>query len=430
MFATNRMTPQPRKKRPSLYDTAIIAAPSSDARLNEVVQVLVSVGTALHEFGQPAHKVERALLRIAERFQVPLQVFVVPTGQFLSVHRPEGPITFVLRMKPGVADLDRLSQVMLVAEGLSDGSLSALAGKAKVDKLMHDATPRGAWATVAAYTLSAAPFSVFFGGGYEELIVATLVGLAVGAIAYLMARYRRAGRPFELVAAAAAAFIAGSADEIFGAYGGWIPLAAGLVVLLPGIGLVDALEELANGQLTAGASRMANVGVVFLSLTLGAVTGYQLAELWPNIRDVEPAHLPEWSILPALLVVAIGSSLRFRARASDYWLILVASATALVGSRLGKAYVGELAGPFLAATALGIAGNAYARFSRRAAELIIVPGIALLVPGSIGYRSLEAFLSQDTEHGVDSAFQMFLVGIALVAGLLFSNSLVGERNAG
>ena len=132
----------------------------------------------------------------------------------------------------------------------------------------------------------------------------------------------------------------------FGAYGGWIPLAAGLVVLLPGIALVDALEELASGQLTAGASRMANVGVVFLSLTLGAVTGYQLAALWPKIHDVEPAHLPEWFILPALLVVAIGSALRFRARASDYWLMLAASTTALVGSRLGKAYVGELAGPF------------------------------------------------------------------------------------
>jgi uncharacterized membrane protein YjjP (DUF1212 family) len=422
------MTEQ-RKDPPSLYDSAIITAPSSDAQLNEVVQLFVAVGTALHEFGQPAHKVERTLLRIAERFKVPLQVFIVPTGQFLSVYRPDGPITFVLRMKQGMSDLDRLSHVILIADQLSDGSLTAVAGRAKIDKLMRDVTPRGPWATVAAYTLSAAPFSVFFGGGYQELIVSTLVGLAVGTIAYLMARYRRVGRPFELLAAAAAAFIAGSADEIFGAYGGWIPLAAGLVVLLPGIALVDALEELANGQLTAGASRMANVGVVFLALTLGAVTGYQLAAMWPKIRDVEPAHLPEWFILPALFVVAMGSLLRFRARASDYWLMLAASVTALVGSRLGKAYVGELAGPFLAATALGIAGNVYARFSRRAAELIIVPGIALLVPGSIGYRSLEAFLSQNTEHGVDSAFQMFLVGIALVAGLLFSNSLVGDRSA-
>ncbi len=288
------MKSKPRPKQFNLYDSAITQSFSQDAGLNEVVPLLVTIGTALHELGQPAHKVEASLMKVAERFQVPLQTFVVPTGQFLSVHRPEGPITFVLRMKPGIVDLDRLSQVMRVVDGLIDGSITALAGKAKIDKIMQSGVPRGALATVAAYTLSAAPFSVFFGGGWQELIVSTCVGLAVGTIAFLMERYRRVGRPFELVAAAAAAFIAGSADEIFGAYGGWIPLAAGLVVLLPGISLVDALEELASGQLTAGASRLASVGVVFLSLTLGAVTGYQLAEIWPKIRDVEPHHLPEW----------------------------------------------------------------------------------------------------------------------------------------
>jgi len=244
-----------------------------------------------------------------------------------------------------------------------------------------------------------------------------------------MARLRRGGRPFELVAAAAAAFVAGSADEILGAYGGWIPLAAGLIVLLPGIALVDALEELANGQLTAGASRLAGVGAAFLTLTFGAITGYAGAEVWPTIRDVEPTHLPEWFVLPALLAVAVGSTLRFRARTRDGWIILGASALALVGSRFGTAYVGHLAGPFLAAALLGMAGNLYARFSHRAAELIVVPGIALLVPGSVGYRSLECLLSQDTtDIGVANAFDMFLIGIALVAGLLVSNSLVSERN--
>ena len=82
-------------------------------------------------------------MKVAERFQVPLQAFVVPTGQFLSIHRPEGPITFVLRMKPGVVDLDRLSQVMRVTDGLIDGSLTALAGKAKIDKIMQSGVPRG-----------------------------------------------------------------------------------------------------------------------------------------------------------------------------------------------------------------------------------------------------------------------------------------------
>jgi uncharacterized membrane protein YjjP (DUF1212 family) len=413
---------------PSLYDSAIAEAFSPDAKLNEVTQIVVALGRALHQVGQPAHKVERTLVRVAERFHVPLEVFVVPTGQFLSFHREQGPVTFVLRINPGPVALDRLSRLMSVADRLVDGSLAPLAAKAHLDQIAQEEKPRSSLTTASYYVLSAAPFSIFFGGGWTELIVSTCVGLTVGLIAAIMARFGRSGRPFELVAAAAAAFIAGSADEIFGAYGGWIPLAAGLIVLLPGIALVDSLEELANGQLTAGASRLAGVGVVFLALTFGSIVGYSAAEMWPKVHSVEAVHLQEWFILPALLVVAVGSTLRFRARFSDVWLILGASTLALVGTRLGTAYIGHLAGPFLAAAMLGVVGNLYARYSRRAAELLIVPGIALLVPGSVGARSLECLLSQDTAMlGVADAFDMFLLGIALVAGLLFSNSLVGER---
>ncbi|HEY1603909.1 MAG TPA: threonine/serine exporter family protein [Pirellulales bacterium] len=413
---------------PSLYDSAIAEAFSPDAKLNEVTQIVVALGRALHQVGQPAHKVERTLVRVAERFHVPLEVFVVPTGQFLSFHREQGPVTFVLRINPGPVALDRLSRLMSVADRLVDGSLAPLAAKAHLDQIAQEEKPRSSLTTASYYVLSAAPFSIFFGGGWTELIVSTCVGLTVGLIAAIMARFGRSGRPFELVAAAAAAFIAGSADEILGAYGGWIPLAAGLIVLLPGIALVDSLEELANGQLTAGASRLAGVGVVFLALTFGSIVGYSAAEMWPKVHSVEAVHLQEWFILPALLVVAVGSTLRFRARFSDVWLILGASTLALVGTRLGTAYIGHLAGPFLAAAMLGVVGNLYARYSRRAAELLIVPGIALLVPGSVGARSLECLLSQDTAMlGVADAFDMFLLGIALVAGLLFSNSLVGER---
>ncbi len=413
----------------SLYDSAITVAVSSDAQFNEIVQLLLALGRALHQVGQPAHKVERTLVLVADRCQVPLQMFVLPTGHFMSFHRADGPITFVLRMNPGSIDLDRLSRLMIIADKIIDGSLTPREAKVRINEVMLRANERSSASIVAAYVLSAAPFSIFFGGGWTELIVATLVGLAVGLIAAAMARYKRTVRPFELIAAAAAAFIAGSADEILGAYGGWIPLAAGLIVLLPGIALVDSLEELAGGQLTSGASRMAGVGAVFLALTFGAIVGGTLSQVWPQIKDVEAVHLPEWSVLPALLVVAIGSTLRFRAQNRDAWLILGASTLALVGSRAGSYYIGHFAGPFLAAALLGIAGNLYARVTRRAAELIVVPGLALLVPGSVGARSLESLLSADTaDVGVASAIDMFLIGIALVAGLLFANSLVGDRN--
>jgi len=59
-----------------------------------------------------------------------------------------------------------------------------------------------------------------------------------------------------------------------------------------------------------------------------------------------------------------------------------------------------------------------------------VPGLALLVPGSFGLRSLDSLLAGQSVTGVEQGFQMFMMTMALVAGLLFSNTIVvTEANA-
>ena len=64
---------------------------------------------------------------------------------------------------------------------------------------------------------------------------------------------------------------------------------------------------------------------------------------------------------------------------------------------------------------------------RHPVELFDVPGLAILVPGSIGLRCLASLLSEETTKGVYDAFQMFVTAMAIVAGLLFSNSLSRQR---
>ncbi len=61
------------------------------------------------------------------------------------------------------------------------------------------------------------------------------------------------------------------------------------------------------------------------------------------------------------------------------------------------------------------------------AELLIIPGLALLVPGSLGVRTFSSLLGKDPDVAVQTGFQMFLVAMALVGGLLFSDALVGEK---
>ena len=76
---------------------------------------------------------------------------------------------------------------------------------------------------------------------------------------------------------------------------------------------------------------------------------------------------------------------------------------------------------------LGVAAQAYARASGRPAELFTVPGLALLVPGSFGVRSMAALLSEQTTVGVETAFHMVLTAMALATGLLASSMFDPQR---
>jgi len=408
----------------STFPTDRHSASADDAH----VALLLKLARLLVEAGLPAHRVEEVVLQLAERFATPVEVFVIPTNVWLSFPRPGGPAMFMQRVMAGPVNLERLDRLSAVADDVIRGALTGAEANACIDAI-YAAAPR--WkpaAIITAYVLSAIAFAVFFGAGASELIVSSCVGLVVGAIGLAMQRTRARNRLFELVAATAAALVAGAADWAPGSYSDWIPLASGLIILLPGIALVDAIEELAHGRLAAGGARMAGVGVVFLAMTFGTVLGTALAELVPGeTHGPLPAHLPDGFLALALVAVALGSTVRFRARPGDVVVIFAASAVALVASRAGAQVAGHLAGAFVAALALGLLSNLYAWVSRRAAELVVIPGLAVLVPGSIGVCSIEALLTKNTTQGVDAAFDMFMVAMALVGGLLFSNALTRDR---
>ncbi len=392
------------------------------------VELIAALAKSLHSAGLPAHRLETTLAQTAERLGTPTHVFALPTGLMVAVGPETSPVTMLLRVEPSGSHLERLARLMAIARGIVRGQLDAPEAKRRIDFVMGARPHWGNAATVAAYVLSAGAFSVFFGGAQLEIFTAVCVGLAVGLIAVSMQQLRTRTLLFQLFAAAAAASIANVAYRVDVDLIGWIPLASGLIILLPGLALVDGLDELAHGHLASGGSRLAGVGVALLVMGFGAVLGTVLVDPSSQTDYVGnlPKHAEAWWIGPALVAVAFGSMIRFRARWRDFWAALGASTLALGAARLGTHYLGPFAGPFAAAFLLGSAANLYAIAFRQPSQMITVPGLAMLVPGSFGVRSLASLLSHDITVGVDTAFHMVLIAMALVCGILISNSFFRE----
>jgi uncharacterized membrane protein YjjB (DUF3815 family) len=107
-------------------------------------------------------------------------------------------------------------------------------------------------------------------------------------------------------------------------------------------------------------------------------------------------------------------------------IFVVAIGGFLISSSVGSAVSAET-GSFCGALFVGCAGNLYARLRNRPAMTAQTPGLLILVPGSIGYRSLTAMLESQTLEGIALAFSMILIAGSLVGGLLTANLILPPK---
>ncbi|MEM9462562.1 MAG: threonine/serine exporter family protein [Myxococcota bacterium] len=82
-----------------------------------------------------------------------------------------------------------------------------------------------------------------------------------------------------------------------------------------------------------------------------------------------------------------------------------------------------------AAASVGVASNVFARCLRRPTTVLRLPGLLLLVPGSLGFRSVASLLDADAVAGTDGLFRVALVAVALAAGSFAADLLVPPRRS-
>ena len=204
---------------------------------------------------------------------------------------------------------------------------------------------------------------------------------------------------------------------------------ASLIILLPGMSLTVAMTELATRNLIAGTARLVSAVIVLLELVVGVALGEQLANVFVHVTAIEPAPLPEWTRWVALIASSLGVAVLVQAQPRAFGWIVGACVVGYVGSRYGTAWLGPQMGVLVGAFALGVLSNLYARYLDRPAQVVQVPAVFLLVPGSMGFRGMTSLLDKNTLSGVDTLFAMFVVAIAIVAGLLVSNAVIPPRRS-
>ena len=394
----------------------------------KAVDLVLKLGRALHAYRHPAHRIEDALTVLGRRLGLEGQFFSMPTALFASFGHASDQRTFQIRMQPGELNLEKLALLDVVMDDVATGALSPAEASSRVDEIVARPPRYGPWINTLSFALSSAAASRFFGGGVREVAAAFAVGLATGLLALVAGRLPTLGRVFEPVAACVAAALASAAASLFPPVSAYVATLAALIILIPGFSLTVAMIELASRHLISGTARLAAAGGTFLAIGFGVALGTRIGEgLAGHAAAVSPSPLPGWTLWAALVVAPLSLMVLLKAEPREAPWIVAAGSVAFLGARLGARLLGPELGAFVGALGVGAFSNAYSQLPGRSAPVTIVPGILMLVPGSIGFLSLSRLIERDTLIGIEAAFRMTLVAVSLATGLLFSNVVMPPR---
>jgi uncharacterized membrane protein YjjP (DUF1212 family) len=389
---------------------------------------VLRLARALHAYGYSAPRLEDILGATAERLGLAgYRFFSMPTQIMAAFGPEERQRTHLLRVEPGEVNLGKVASLEEVSLDVAQGRASPEEGMARIERIVAAPSPYGPALMTLAYGILSGAVCQFLGGGWREIVVATVLGLGLGLLAIYAADHARVGRVFESLAAFLLSTAAIGLARLVGPMSVFVATLSGLIVLLPGLLLTTAITELATRHLASGTLRMSSAFMTLLGIVFGVALGTRLGTMMFGAPlSAVPAALPVWAPIVAIVLASASSVVILRADPRDAPWIVAAGVLGVLAGRFGAAKLGQELGMFVAAFGVAMASAAYERWRNRPAPVVLVPGILLLVPGSIGYLSMSSLMERNTVAGIDTAFTMVLTAVSLVAGLLIAGVLAPE----
>jgi uncharacterized membrane protein YjjP (DUF1212 family) len=392
--------------------------------------LIVALGCAFHQAGVPTDQLEALMHGVATALGRELQVTALPTSITAAIGHGFAQKVVLLRLEPGVIDLQRLALLNIVYDGVLArrlASAEALAEIERIDALRHHPPPLP---TLGGYCALSVGVAVILGGHNPENTAAAIIGVACGALSLAGRRFPAVARLFEVLAA----FVATAIVTLYGRYvhplAVYIPIVAGVVQLLPGLQLTAALRELAYQNLVAGTARLGSVLMTLLSLGCGFALG--IAVLGPgemHVTRIVYAPLPWWELALAVVAVATGIAILENARRADVLWVFGSCGTAELAYRLFAALPGHQVATFGGALVVGLTSALGARYARIPQAVLLVPGLLILVPGALSYESVLYIIQSNAADAAGIAVTAIIASVEIVSGLLLAQLLFQKQAA-
>ena len=394
----------------------------------EAWRLVLRVGVAAHAYGSTASRLEAFLGYLTRHLGYSGVFRANPSAMLFAMREsPESPqrVEVIATPTPDV-ELDKLARVGDVLNELKAGTLPVSDVMDRLDAIDRAPPPWGRFASMLGYVLVGLGLAPLLGGGWADAVVASALSLLVFGIVLLSGRLGPTAVEWMPLTTA---FVVGFLATVLRA---WIPglnvvlvILSAVAILLPGYTVSLGAGELVAQRVVSGTANLMR-GLVCLTQQiagawLGIVTAGALVPAGALQPSTHVGGLWVQLLFPPLLV---GLCFAFQVSRRDFpWAIAVAG-IAYLGILMGSAALGADAGNLVGTIFAVVVANLWARRTGRPTSIVLIPAIVMLVSGTIGFRGLAAMAGGEVLLGAQQFFQMFVVALTIVTGIMLAYTVV------
>lgn len=242
--------------------------------MDQIQALAILAGEIMLRNGAETSRVEETMEHIARACgAAKVESFVIPTGVFLTVTDGTGySSTTMRRIKDRTINLDRISKVNELSRRLVDQRMGYQDAKNVLERIARERTGFSWGPSMAA--------SGFVGGGaailqdsagVAEIAAAFFTAAAVRFIAHIVTQLKGVRFMFEFCGAMAAASIGLLVHAVWPNLNRDIIIIGGIMPLVPGVAITNAIRDIIAGDLLSGLSRGSEAALTAGAVAMGVV---------------------------------------------------------------------------------------------------------------------------------------------------------------
>jgi uncharacterized membrane protein YjjP (DUF1212 family) len=401
-----------------------------------IAALLIRCGTGTAEVETSALAAAAALGLRDEALDLDITYSAIVVGY---APRDEPAVALVRVVSAPGRDYARMSELHRLVVDLVGGRLDLAGAQARTTRIEAAPKPYKRGVVTAAWGGLSAAVVLRLGGGWAAVLTAFLVSAMVDEIGRRL--NARGAPPFfvTVLGAAVAATsalllsVAGNSVAVLGADGtrqAALVVAGGIVVLLPGIGLVAAVQDGIRGFPVTAAGRLVSVLLTTGAIIAGVAGVLALAPRLGggSVALDDPLQgAVSQTVWAAPAIAAFGSACAALASRTPPRLLLPSAVAG--GSGFAVFTAAQAAGApaamaaALACVLIGALGRVWALRRVASPLAVVVPATSMLLPGLVIFVGLRELTGGDTTTGLISLLEAATIATAIAGGVVLGDLL-------